>query len=207
MSSPSAASCAPACQAPSSAWREVWAQGPRRAVEGFPEEAAWAARVPMTFSSSDSTPALGSHCSSGDSCQSGVARPVPGHPPEPRRGVADSEVWASEPESNGTGPAVLLDCFQCRSTAQCGDGESGGGETEQKQRRCPWRQNVTQRGQRLGERFKFGSHTGVRGAVGARAWGGGATGYKAQGEWDVGPQDRAHGRGLAPCRWTGAVLP
>lgn len=31
----------------------------------------------------------------------------------------------------------------------------------------------------------------------ARAWGRGATGYKAQGEWDVGPQDRAHGRGLA----------
>lgn len=74
----------------------------------------------------------------------------------------------------------------------------------QKQSRRIWRQNVTQSGQRLGERFEIRSHTGVCGAMGARAWDGGTTGYKALGpggaawgEWDVGTQDRGLGRGLA----------
>lgn len=97
-------------------------------VEGFPEEAALAARVPEIFSSPNSTPALGFYCSSGDSCQSGVARPVPG-PPEPTQGVAASEVWASEPDGDWPGLVVLLGCPPHHSTARCGYRESGGGET------------------------------------------------------------------------------
>lgn len=164
-------------------------------AEGFPEEAAWAARVPMTFPSSNSTPALGFCCSPGDSCQSGVARPVPGCPPEPRRGVADSEVWATEPHSDGTGLAVLLGCSQCRSTARCGDMESGGGKTSGSSVGASGGRMSCEEGKGLVKDSRSDPTLGC--VEPARAWGRGATGYKAQGEWDVGPQDRAHGRGLA----------
>lgn len=164
-------------------------------AEGFPEEAAWAARVPMTFPSSNSTPALGFCCSPGDSCQSGVARPVPGCPPEPRRGVADSEVWATEPHSDGTGLAVLLGCSQCRSTARCGDMESGGGKTSRSSVGASGGRMSCEEGKGLVKDSRSDPTLGC--VEPARAWGRGATGYKAQGEWDVGPQDRAHGRGLA----------
>lgn len=71
-------------------------------AEGFPEEAAVAARALMIFSASHSTPALGFYCSPDDSCQSGVARLVPGW------GVAASEVWASEPDGDWPDLVVLL---------------------------------------------------------------------------------------------------